>query len=183
MSDAPTTPESKPNKASDPARKVDRMRFKSPEEFSDPTARLTAMRDNPNNAGIAPISKESFNLMRAANHEFDVRENNEGPVAAQSNYQAYSDVVQPTRKPNIKKPKSDQDWNTIFHVLDDRERDIIKSRSGLVRGQDATLAEMSLKHGINEATIRKIESGAMKKLQLHAQKYPNCDDPDNCPGI
>ena len=183
MSDVPTTPESRPDRANDPARKVDRMRFKSPEEFSDPTERLNSMRDNPNNAGKPPFPEESFNMLRSMFHEGDVLETNEGSVAAGNKYQAYSDAAQPGRKVNMKKPKTDQDWNTILHVLDDRERDIIKFRSGVVRGQDASLAEMAEKHGVNEATIRKIEAGAMQKLQLHAKKYPDCSDPHSCPGI
>lgn len=183
MSDVPTTPESNPNRASDPARKVDRMRFKSPAEFSDPSARLTAMRDNPNNAGITPISEASFNHMRMDYHEFDVREQHEGSVDAQRNFQAHGDSARPNRKPNIKKPENDQDWNTLFHVLDDREKHIIKARFGILRGSDSTLEDMAELYKVNPSTIKKLESGAMKKLKLHSDKYPHCDDPDNCPGI
>lgn len=183
MSDVPASSESKPNRANDPARKVDRQRFKPISEFSDPSSRLAAMRDNPNNAGIPPFPEETFNMLRSMFHEGDILEKNEGSAAAGTKYQAYSDAAQPDRKPNLKKPTTDQDMNILLHVLDDREKDIVMSRFGVKRGQDQTLEEMSEKHGVSKDTVRKIEAGAMKKVQSHAQKYPDCTDPHNCPGI
>lgn len=183
MSDVSSTSDGKPNKANDPARKVDRQRFKPVSEFNDPTARLKAMRDNPNNAGIPPFPERTFNMLRSMFHEGDILEKNEGSAAAGSKYQLYSDAAQPNRRPNTKKPSSPQDLASLLHVLDDRERDIVMSRFGVKRGQDQSLEEMAEKHGVSKPTIQKIESEAMKKVQLHAQKYPDCSDPHNCPGI
>lgn len=49
--------------------------------------------------------------------------------------------------------------------LDDREREIIRLRFGLDRGESRTLEEVGVRFGLTRERIRQIEAGAMSKLR------------------
>ena len=62
-----------------------------------------------------------------------------------------------------------EEIDRLLAPLNDREREIIKLRFGLDRGEPRTLEEIAQRYKLTRERIRQIEAGAMSKLRMPSQ--------------
>ncbi len=116
------------------------------------------------------IANEILMLIRASKKsQGDVSLNDPIGTDKEGNQIHLMDIIGTDEEDVIKeidsKAKINKLYSNIATLLDNRERDIVKMRYGLVDGNEMTQAEVAEVLGISRSYVSRIEKKALKKLR------------------